>query len=182
MKECCAVFIDSHDKTWRSCGRVYFFLGCFLVLIRKRWIQKLYSTYDVTFWKLLCTLLEKKLFVSKEWWREGESKIFFPFFLFFYFRPELFPEILGLLQNLLVHSLHFCIHVFSAWWKTRLFTSGNDQWLLQASVQQRQPAAGNHLSMCFAISKEGRQKLCSLTNYGRMLMVLFVCFVLWGVY
>lgn len=55
-----------------------------------------------------------------------------------------------------------------------MFTSGNDQWLLQASVQQRHPTAGNHLSMCFAISKDGRQKLCSLTNDGWMLMVLLV--------
>lgn len=153
-----------------SCGRVnvYFFPGYFLVLVRKLWMHELYSTCDVTFWKLPCVRYWKRSFwFPRDVGGRGSqifSFLFFFFYLFFYyyfyFRSELFPKILGLQQNLLVHSLYFCIHVFSALWKTRLFTSGNDQWLLQASVQQRHPTTGNHLSMCFAISKDGRQKFC----------------------
>lgn len=52
----------------------------------------------------LCALLEKGCH------RWGESNLFFPLFNF-KFRRELFPEILALLQNLLVHSWHFYIHV-----------------------------------------------------------------------
>lgn len=180
----CWFWLFHTTKPELSCGTVNicFLPGCFFGLMRKLWVRELYSTCDVTFWKLLCVLYGKRSCWSpRDVGGRGSPNYYFLWF-FFNFRPELFTEVLGLLQNLLVRSPHFYIYVFSAWWKTRLFTRGNDQWLLQASLQQRHPAAGNHLGMCFAVSKDGRQKLCSLTNDGWMLMVLLVRFVLRGVY
>jgi len=79
------------------------------MLIRKLWMHELYSTYGVAFWKLLCVLhWQKSCWSPRDVGGRGSPNLSFLFY-FFHFRPELFPEILGLLQNLLVYSLHLCI-------------------------------------------------------------------------
>lgn len=72
-------------------------------------MHKLHSTCDVTFWKLLFVLYWRRSCWSPRdiGGREVPTFLSSPF----NFRPE----ILDLLQNLLVHSLHFCILVLSAW-------------------------------------------------------------------